>query len=543
MNKPGFNFRSLHIQVSLSVVLAALVVMFFSASFFYTYSYKQSLSESERSIQQLLKTVSATAAIAAYVDNKELAQQVVTGLTKNDTVLSAKIETPKGTVGTYGVDFDARDKNQVSLILTAPFDEKEVVGELKVLSNQPLIALQAENSAKTIVTSLSAQAAVVAILVSLMVYWMITKPLARLSERLHRIVPGDKQRLEVVRHHNQNEIGLLIGDINSLLSTVDKMLEDERQLRRTVEVLEHRFRSIFEDSSAGIFLVDESGQLITANPAFRKIIGSYADSLPLSDKINIFTKIFAEPDQVRSLVKLALVSQRPSSADLQVVPDSDGQFRWIHCIFSPVGDSKEAAIVEGVMYDISERKQSEERNRELAEKDALTGLSNRQTVELAIRDIVQSHPESRGAFAIMLVDLDRFKYVNDTYGHDAGDWVLKVVAERLRLKVRSSDVVARIGGDEFLILIRQTDNLERVTAIAKLILEEQQKSIEVQPGFHEVVGMSIGIAQYSSKNDTELSLRKHADQAMYKVKRHGKNGYAVYNSTGNYEVHTHEKKR
>jgi diguanylate cyclase (GGDEF)-like protein/PAS domain S-box-containing protein len=543
MNKLRFNVRSLHIQVSLSVAIAALLVMIISASYFYKRSYAKSLNESERSIQQLLKTVSTTAAIAAYVDNKELAQEVLAGLTKNDIVLGAQIHTKKGVIGFQGNNSDLLEKKYTRLLLKAPFDETEVVGELRVVANQPLISQRAESSAKTIATSLAAQATIVALLVSLLVYWMITKPLANLSKRLHLIVPGDKQRLDVIRRHNQNEIGLLIGDINLLLKTVDNMLEDERQLRRKVELLEHRFRSIFEDSSAGIFLVHDDGQLITANPAFYQLIDEYADSdSSPTDNLNIFTRVFVEPDQGRSLVKLALISQRPSSCDLQIVRGHSTQTLWVHCIFSPAGDEQHLAVVEGVMYDITERKQSEERNRELAEKDALTGLANRQAVEIVIKELIRIRPTENAAFTIMLIDLDRFKYVNDTYGHDAGDWVLKVVAERLRFRVRHSDIVARIGGDEFLILLRHTDHLERVREIAKLILEEQQKAIEVQPGFYEAIGMSIGIAQYSAKDDTELSIRKHADQAMYAVKRLGKNGYAIYNASGDYELYTHPKK-
>jgi diguanylate cyclase (GGDEF)-like protein len=559
MNKSNVNFRSLHIQVSLSVALGALLVMTISASFFYKLNYKKSLSESDRSIQQLLKTVSTTAAIAAYVGNKELAQDVVTGLTKNDIVLSAQIQTKNGIIGFQGSQPDPLEKNHISLALTAPFDETEIVGEITVTSNQSLILQRAESSAKTIAASLAAQATIVALLVSLLVYWMITRPLVSLSKRLHLIVPGDRERLNVIRRHHQNEIGLLIGDINLLLHTVDKMLEDERQLRRKVEMLEHRFRSIFEDSSAGIFLVHEDGELITANPAFYKLIAQEthpeisthpeASTHPetsspeaFTNSMNIFTKVFVEPEQGRSLVKLALISQRPSSCDLEIVRGRTEQTLWVHCIFSPAGDEQQSVVVEGVMYDITERKQSEERNRELAEKDALTGLANRQAVELVIKDLIRVRPEKNAVFTIMLIDLDRFKYVNDTYGHDAGDWVLKVVAERLRLRVRQSDIVARIGGDEFLILLRRTDNLERVKEIAKLILEEQQKTIEVQPGFHEAIGMSIGIAQYSAKEDTELSIRKHADQAMYTVKRLGKNGYAIYNANGDYELYTHQKK-
>lgn len=135
-----------------------------------------------------------------------------------------------------------------------------------------------------------------------------------------------------------------------------------------------------------------------------------------------------------------------------------------------------------------------------------------------------------------MIDLDRFKFINDTYGHDAGDWVLKIVAERLHRRVRSSDLVARLGGDEFLVILTQTDNRTRVKELAEKLLADQQQAMEVQPGFFETVAMSIGIAFFDRKEDNEMSIRKHADQAMYAVKRSGKNGYAIYSSIGKHEI-------
>jgi methyl-accepting chemotaxis protein len=262
------NIQSLHIKVSLSVAAAALFVVLLSSQFFYQRSYEKSFADSERSVQQLLETVQATAAIAAYVGNRELAQQVVTGLTQNDIVVGAKIVANKEIIGQHGrTNADAKQQ-LISISLNAPFDEKEKVGELAVVPNFPLIALRARDSAMATAIGLAAQAAVVALLVLILVYWMMTRPLSYLSGRLHRITPGDGNRLDVAGVHRGDEIGLLAGDINALLHTVETMLEEERQLRRRVELLETRFRGIFEDSSAGIFLVRERGTLVTANPAF-----------------------------------------------------------------------------------------------------------------------------------------------------------------------------------------------------------------------------------------------------------------------------------
>lgn len=526
------NIKSLHIKVSLSVAAAALFVVIMSSQFFYQRSYESSFSDSERSVQQLLETVQATAAIAAYVGNRELAQQVVTGLTQNDIVVYAKIVANKETIGQDGKTSADTKQTLISLKLKAPFDEKEIVGELAVAPNIPLIALRARDSAMATAMGLAAQAAVVALFVLILVYWMMTRPLSHLSGRLHRITPGDGSRLDVHSLHRGDEIGLLAGDINALLHTVEKMLEEERQLRHRVELLETRFRGIFEDSSAGIFLVRDQGTLVTANPAFFRLTGLQETHPAEHVNDNIIARVFLDQEQAGSLIKLALISGRPHSADLRIRTEDSEGVRWVHCIFSSAGNAQQGATVEGVMYDVTQRKYSEDRIRELAEKDSLTGLSNRQAAETALAELIQQAPIGGCEFAIMLIDLDRFKFINDTYGHDAGDKVLYTVAKRLRKLVRDSDVVARLGGDEFLLLLNHAGNIDMVERIARKILDAQQTPIDVQPGVLEKVGMSIGIALYPDHGDNPLSLRKHADQAMYAVKRQGKNNYAIYQADG-----------
>ncbi|HSC68457.1 MAG TPA: diguanylate cyclase [Cellvibrio sp.] len=522
------NIKSLHIKVSLSVAAAALFVVALSAQFFYQRSYQQSFADSERSVQQLLETVQATAAIAAYVGNRELAQQVVTGLTQNDTVVGAKIVANKEVIGSNGRTAADDQQQLIAIALSAPFDEQERVGELAVVPNFPLIALRARDSARTTTIGLVAQAAIVTLLVLAMVYWMMTRPLSQLSGGLHHITPGDGNRLAVSRFHRGDEIGVLTDDINALLHTVATMLEEERQLRHRVELLETRFRGIFEDSSAGIFLVREQGSLVTANPAFFQLAAMDEAQQKNLGESNVIARVFLDHDRASALIKLALVSKRPHSADLRIRNLHDEPLRWVHCIFSSAGNIQQGAAVEGVMYDVTQRKQAEERIRELAETDSLTGLSNRQAADSALEELIRQAPIGGREFAVMLIDLDRFKYINDTYGHDAGDKVLITIAARLRKLVRDSDVVARMGGDEFLLLLNHAGNISMVQRIAQKILAAQQAPIEVQPGVLEKIGISIGIALYPQHGDNPLSVRKHADQAMYAVKRRGKNNYAIY---------------
>jgi diguanylate cyclase (GGDEF)-like protein/PAS domain S-box-containing protein len=522
------NIRSLHVKLSVSVAAAALFVVMLSSYYFYQRAYESSFAESERSVQQLLETVSTTAAIAAYVNNEELARQVVNGLSINDIVVGAKIQAGDKIIGQQGKTDDKRMQAYISQKLASPFNEREIVGELGVFPNLPLIIMRARDSALATTIGLAAQAAVVALLVLIMVYWLMTRPLARLSRRLHLITPGDGNRVDVAKVHRNDEIGLLAGDINVLLTTVEKMLGEERQLRHRVELLEHRFRGIFEDSSAGIFLISDHGGLVTANPAFFKITGLDEQTPAALADTDIIDQVFLDPEEVHALLASALATQQPCSADLRLAGTGNNTVRWVHGIFSPAGGEKQTPTAEGVIYDVTQRKLDEAQTRELAEKDSLTGLANRQVVEAALEELIEQTVATDKGFVVMMIDLDGFKYINDTYGHDAGDEALRVVATRLRAIVRDTDLVSRLGGDEFFIILKNTNNVVMTRDIARQIIDVQREPVEIQTNIYEKIGASIGIALYPDHGDNGTSLRKHADQAMYSVKHQGKNDYAIY---------------
>ncbi|MGC5327472.1 EAL domain-containing protein [Brevibacillus sp. SYSU BS000544] len=175
--------------------------------------------------------------------------------------------------------------------------------------------------------------------------------------------------------------------------------------------------------------------------------------------------------------------------------------------------------------DITQRKQFEEKLAYLAYHDDLTGLPNRRLFKDELtKSIAEISDEN---IAIMFLDLDRFKIVNDTLGHDKGDLLLQIVATRLQLLFRAPSLIARLGGDEFVILLRQFENQDEVSLIAKQILEMIERPIQIDN--HEFyVTASIGIAMYSDLDTTADQLMKQADQAMYTAKANGKNNYHYY---------------
>lgn len=181
-----------------------------------------------------------------------------------------------------------------------------------------------------------------------------------------------------------------------------------------------------------------------------------------------------------------------------------------------------------------ERKGAEERIRYLATHDGLTGLPNRAMFsQLLNLEIKSAHRYGR-KLAVLFIDLDRFKTINDTLGHQAGDALLKEISARLKASVRASDVVARLGGDEFVILVQEVNESGQVAAVARNVLSAAIKPMTIA-GQQCRVTASVGIAMYPADAQDEQSLMKNADLAMYFAKEEGKNNYQFYSQDTRFE--------
>jgi diguanylate cyclase (GGDEF)-like protein/PAS domain S-box-containing protein len=219
--------------------------------------------------------------------------------------------------------------------------------------------------------------------------------------------------------------------------------------------------------------------------------------------------------------------------------DETGKKIWISISGEPVFDTSGAFKgYRGVGKDITERKQDEEHIHFLANHDALTSLPNRAMFNDVLNLAIQNARRYNRNFAVLFIDLDRFKIINDTLGHDAGDKLLQEMGTRLTQTVRSSDVVARLGGDEFVVLVQEVAEPKQVAAVARKILSAFVKPMSIQ-GQECRVTASIGICMYPSEAQNEQALMKNADIAMYRAKEDGKNNYKFYSEEIN--IHTFER--
>ncbi|MBS7527653.1 diguanylate cyclase [Fusibacter paucivorans] len=178
-----------------------------------------------------------------------------------------------------------------------------------------------------------------------------------------------------------------------------------------------------------------------------------------------------------------------------------------------------------LLIEIEQRQLNEAKIEKLAFYDQLTGIPNRRYFYDYIDKVIANALRYQSVFTLLFLDLDGFKWINDTFGHDNGDKMLQAVAERLQIMVRGGDFVARLGGDEFVMLINQTEDKVAVAHICDKILAGVAKPIEAD-GNSMTTGVSIGVASFPSDGKTRIMLVKRADQAMYQAKKNGKNQYA-----------------
>jgi diguanylate cyclase (GGDEF)-like protein/PAS domain S-box-containing protein len=219
--------------------------------------------------------------------------------------------------------------------------------------------------------------------------------------------------------------------------------------------------------------------------------------------------------------------------------DESGNKIWISISGEPVfGSSGVFKGYRGVGQDITERKLDEEHIHYIANHDALTALPNRAMFSDVLGMAIQNGRRYNRGFAVLFIDLDRFKNINDTLGHDAGDKLLQEMGLRITQTVRTSDVVARLGGDEFVVLVQEVTEPKQVESVARKVLSALVHPATVQ-GQECRMTASIGICMYPSEAQDEVALMKGADIAMYRAKEDGKNNYKFYSQEMN--VHSFER--
>jgi diguanylate cyclase (GGDEF)-like protein/PAS domain S-box-containing protein len=307
------------------------------------------------------------------------------------------------------------------------------------------------------------------------------------------------------------------------------LVEDIRERKRTEQALresEERFRTLADNISQLAWMADAKGRVFWYNKRWFEYTGGTPEGMHGRGWKNV-----QHPEHRTRVVRSfrEAVKRGDGWEDTFPIRGSDGSYRWFLSRAIPIRNELGTVVRWfGTNTDITERRQMEEEVRHLAQHDSLTGLPNRRLFSEIIRVELAQARRNHGKVAILFLDLDRFKEINDTLGHETGDELLKQTAVRLRGVIRTSDSVARIGGDEFNVLIPDMSFSEYAVEVAQKILNEIRRPFIVN-GHELSVSTSIGISVFPDDGEEIDTLMRYADIAMYYAKEHGRNMYQFYN--------------
>lgn len=306
----------------------------------------------------------------------------------------------------------------------------------------------------------------------------------------------------------------------------------QRQHHATNMALQLRERAIEASANAIIVCRAEAPDYPVeyVNPAFEKMTG-YSFLEIRGKNLRIMHRADRDQkglDEIRATIR----EKREGHAKLRNYR-KDGSMFWTDIRIAPVrNEDGEVTHFVAVKYDITDTKKYEQELEYQANHDVLTGLPNRSLLLDRLRQSIAHAKRMDERFWVAFIDLDRFKYVNDTMGHSAGDQLLQQVARRLQSVIRETDTIARHGGDEFVLIIGANDTATTGTAIIQRIKDVLAQPIEVS-GQEFFVTSSIGISAYPADGDDTETLIKNADIAMYRAKEMGRNNFQFYSSSMN----------
>ncbi|MGH8809509.1 MAG: putative bifunctional diguanylate cyclase/phosphodiesterase, partial [Noviherbaspirillum sp.] len=357
-------------------------------------------------------------------------------------------------------------------------------------------------------------------------------PLKNAADAMRRMSEEAHPFLQALPVERDDEVGMLMHNFNRLVAERNLLHEELRESAVTLQ----KAQSV---ANVGSWKLDIGLQKLTWSEEAYKIFG-----VPTGTPLTWKTFLRRVPPEDRKNVLQAwknALSGRP--ADIEHRIDTSDDVRWarqkLEVMFDDTGDP---SVAIGTVQDITQSKTSEARIEFLAFHDALTKLPNRRLAKDRMELAMAYADRLRAKAALLFIDLDKFKSINDSLGHLAGDALLKGVADRLRECVRETETVCRQSGDEFLVILSSARDTDAISTVAEKILEKMACPFSIE-GHQLFTSLSIGAAVYPDDGDDFEVLVKAADTAMYHAKEAGRNTYRFYTEQMNVDATSHLKTR
>ena len=322
----------------------------------------------------------------------------------------------------------------------------------------------------------------------------------------------------------------IIDDSGKLLGAVlvFRDISARRQIEKQLKESQERFHSAFDKAAIGMALVATDGRFLQVNSSLSDIFG-YSEVELLDCNLAMLTQDNNNDKLLEHRLCQLMADEMPSfQTEVECQHKIEGKKLWILINAAIVRNATGEPHYFIIQFqDTTDRKYAEEKFIYLANHDPLTGLMNRTQFHDRFTHTLSAVQRHGTKLALMFLDLDRFKLINDTLGHRIGDLLLQAVSERLKSAVRSNDLLARLGGDEFILLLDDIEDINYIARIGQKIIDALSQPFSVES--HDIiVTTSVGISVYPNDGNNSHDLLKKADTAMYMAKENGKNHYQFY---------------
>jgi diguanylate cyclase (GGDEF)-like protein/PAS domain S-box-containing protein len=539
----GISFRLAKIGIVLAIILSILMSW---VQFYLDFMSQE--KEFESLIDKILKVATPPAVRSVSTLDDELAYEVVNGLLRYGYVYRVIIYDDTGNILAQGSNPRPELKTRwlTSRITTNTRDFADVLvlpgyidgtaGRIEFSVDMDL-ALEGfyDRTFTAVITGIFRNMLLV-ILLFVIFHSMLTKPLVRLSREIQNINPDHPgvNRLTALSANRRDELAQLISSSNQLLDVVELSLAKRRAVELALRKSEEHLRQIIDHLPVMIGARNIAGYYLFANKALANELGFtpeqmrnlHVRQLLKNSVFDIDTMLQNDYRVIRGNEQLDVIEERFVTATGKQL------FLQTHIMPLSFYDEPVALIVS---VDITERKNAQAKMEFMAHHDALTGLPNRlQLVERLEHELRRA--ERHGYYgAVLFIDLDQFKTINDSLGHPVGDRVLEVVAIRLQQAVREEDLVARLSGDEFVVVLTVLDQNIETAALRAGEISEKIRSVISQPYLHDNMELrvtcSVGVVVYPDKNNSVHELLRYADTAMYQVKEKGRDAIEFFNES------------
>jgi len=538
--------NQLSIKLARSSVYLAFVIGLLLSSVQMVIDYHDQEIQIDQTVEQILMAGRPPAIRAVNTLDKNLASEVVDGLLKYTFIEQATIRDELSEVLAQATTKFTPSKTQwltnsfsssfksYQTLLQPSGDASFKPGTMTLKVNMDSALAPFYDRSLTIFLSGLARNFLLSFLLFILFYFVLTKPLKKLAMQFRAVEIGDGAKLSVPESHHHSELGLLANSANGFISKVEQLVLGQAQIEAALTQSEQRLLKLIDQISQMILAQDASGKILFANNAFATFYNTAIENIQgktLNDihahcveeitGLDKFRQLVLQQDQTSHQQEVTLTSQNAEA----------NTFTIQLSIFE--GYNQPATLL--VASNIEEQKKIQKHIEQLASHDPLTGLPNRLLFNDRLSHAMTNSKRDGQLNAILFLDLDHFKNINDSLGHLQGDKLLIHVANVLQSAVRCNDTVARLGGDEFVILL---GNLPNDPQQAKLITQEISDKIldkfiepmSVDKHLHHI-GVSIGMVLFPTAGESVSDLMRYADTAMYEAKGNGRKQAVFYDAS------------